>query len=226
MNEQAYILIVDDEKDICEILSFNLQQEGYITETAFSAEEAIKKLDKPYDLLLLDIMMGEMSGFALAKRLKKNPQTASLPIIFLTARNTENDLLTGFNLGADDYISKPFRLREVIARIQAVLKRTTHSDNNQTIVYESLTMDLDRKTVSIDGKTVDFTRTEFLLLSTLLKRKGHVFSREELIEHVWPQDSIVSDRTVDVNINRMRKKLGRYATNVITRTGFGYSFMP
>lgn len=222
------ILVVDDEQDLCEILSFNILIEGYHVDTANSAEEALEMDIASYDLLLLDVMMGGMSGFQLAKKLKENPMTAHVPIIFLTARDTENDTLTGFNLGADDYISKPFSIREVMVRIRAVLRRTAEqngsADEPKVIGYQGLVLDLDRKTVSIDGEAVPFTKTEFELLHLLLEEKGRVFSRQELIDRVWPKDVMVLDRTVDVNITRMRKKVGRFAKCIVTRLGFGYYF--
>lgn len=222
------ILVVDDEQDLCEILSFNIQIEGYHVDTASSAEEALEMDIASYDLLLLDVMMGGMSGFQLAKKLKENPMTAHVPIIFLTARDTENDTLTGFNLGADDYISKPFSIREVMVRIRAVLRRTAEqngsADEPKVIGYQGLVLDLDKKTVSIDGEAVPFTKTEFELLHLLLEEKGRVFSRQELIDRVWPKDVMVLDRTVDVNITRMRKKVGRFAKCIVTRLGFGYYF--
>lgn len=222
------ILVVDDEQDLCEILSFNIQIEGYYVDTANSAEEALEMDIASYDLLLLDVMMGGMSGFQLAKQLKENPMTAHVPIIFLTARDTENDTLTGFNLGADDYISKPFSIREVMVRIRAVLRRTAEqngsADEPKVIGYQGLVLNLDKKTVSIDGEAVPFTKTEFELLHLLLEEKGRVFSRQELIDRVWPKDVMVLDRTVDVNITRMRKKVGRFAKCIVTRLGFGYYF--
>lgn len=172
-------------------------------------------------------MMGGMSGFAMAKKLKDNPQTAGVPIIFLTARDTENDTVTGFNLGADDYISKPFSIREVMVRVRAVLRRTAAVDDSaepQILSYQGIAMNLDKKTVSIDGEEVAFTKTEFELLHLLLDERGRVFSRQELIERIWPKDVLVLDRTVDVNITRLRKKVGRFAKCIVTRLGFGYYF--
>ena len=222
------ILVVDDEQDLCEILSFNLETEGYHVDTANSAEEALEMDVPSYHLLLLDVMMGGMSGFQMAKKLKENPVTANIPIIFLTARDTENDTVTGFNLGADDYISKPFSIREVMVRIRAVLRRTAEQNGTAeeptTIGYQGLLLNLDKKTVSIDGENVPFTKTEFELLRLLLEEKGRVFSRQELIDRVWPMDVMVLDRTVDVNITRMRKKVGRFAKCIVTRLGFGYYF--
>lgn len=222
------ILVVDDEQDLCEILSFNLETEGYHVDTANSAEEALEMDVPSYHLLLLDVMMGGMIGFQMAKKLKENPVTANIPIIFLTARDTENDTVTGFNLGADDYISKPFSIREVMVRIRAVLRRTAEQNGTAeeptTIGYQGLLLNLDKKTVSIDGENVPFTKTEFELLRLLLEEKGRVFSRQELIDRVWPKDVMVLDRTVDVNITRMRKKVGRFAKCIVTRLGFGYYF--
>ena len=222
------ILVVDDEQDLCEILSFNLETEGYHVDTANSAEEALEMDVPSYHLLLLDVMMGGMSGFQMAKKLKENPVTANIPIILLTARDTENDTVTGFNLGADDYISKPFSIREVMVRIRAVLRRTAEQNGTAEeptmIGYQGLLLNLDKKTVSIDGENVPFTKTEFELLRLLLEEKGRVFSRQELIDRVWPKDVMVLDRTVDVNITRMRKKVGRFAKCIVTRLGFGYYF--
>lgn len=162
----------------------------------------------------------------MAKQLKKSPDTANVPIIFLTARDTENDVVTGFNLGADDYISKPFSIREVLVRVRAILRRTQeHSGNQpQVLSYQGLVMNLDKKTVTIDGEEIPFTKTEFELLELLLQEKGRVFSRQELIDRIWPKDVLVLDRTVDVNITRLRKKIGRFSKCIVTRSGFGYYF--
>ena len=227
MKQNQRILVVDDEQDLLEILKFNLETEGYEVQTATSAEEAQTLDIASFDLLLLDVMMGGMSGFALARLLKANPKTASVPIIFLTARDTENDTVTGFNLGADDYISKPFSLREVMVRVRAVLRRTAIDNGEEQqhlITYQGIVMNLDKKTVTIDGEEIAFTKTEFELLHLLLDERGRVFSRQELIDRVWPKDVLVLDRTVDVNITRLRKKIGPYSKCVVTRLGFGYFF--
>lgn len=225
-NKKYGILVVDDEMDLCEILKFNLETEGYRVETANSAEEALTLDISSFDLLLLDVMMEGMSGFSLAKQLKADPKTADIPIIFLTARDTENDTITGFNLGADDYISKPFSIREVLVRVRAVIRRTDERDRPQPTVlrYQGLEMNLDKKTVTVDGEPVAFTKTEFELLRFLLNEKGRVFSRQELIDRIWPKDVLVLDRTVDVNITRLRKKIGRFSKCIVTRLGFGYYF--
>lgn len=226
--KDSRILVVDDEQDLCEILKFNLEIEGYQVETANSAEEALEKDIASYNLLLLDVMMGGMSGFQLAKQLKNSEVTAHIPIIFLTARDTENDTVTGFNLGADDYISKPFSIREVMVRVRAVLRRTASrlegAEEPAVISYQGLLLNLNKKSVSVDGEDVPFTKTEFELLRLLLVERGRVFSRQELIDRVWPKDVLVLDRTVDVNITRMRKKIGRFAKCIVTRLGFGYYF--
>lgn len=226
MDVQYNILVVDDETDLTEILKFNLETEGYNVTTAASAEEALTLNIASYNLLLLDVMMGGMSGFALARKLKENPETAHVPIIFLTARDTENDTVTGFNLGADDYISKPFSIREVMVRVRAVLRRTTTDSAAEPHVlsYQGIELNLDKKTVNIDGQDVPFTKTEFELLHLLIGERGRVFSRQELIDRVWPRDVMVLDRTVDVNITRMRKKIKDYAHHIVTRLGYGYFF--
>ena len=227
MDNNYRILVVDDEQDLCEILKFNLETDGYTVEMANSAEEALEMNIESFNLLLLDVMMGGMSGFALAKQLKAEPATKDIPIIFLTARDTENVTVTGFNLGADDYISKPFSIREVLVRVRAVLRRTAEHNGvpqSNVISYQGLELNLDKKTVSIDGEDIPFTKTEFEILHLLLDEKGRVFSRQELIDRIWPKDVLVLDRTVDVNITRLRKKIGRFSKCIVTRLGFGYYF--
>ena len=189
MDIKYKLLVVDDEQDLCEILKFNLETEGYTVDTASSAEEALSMGVEKYDLLLLDVMMGGMSGFAMAKKIKSEPLTEHIPIIFLTAKDTENDTVTGFNLGADDYISKPFSIREVTVRVRAVLRRTQDGGTRQQsniINYQGLELNLDKKTVSIDGEDIPFTKTEFEILHLLLDERGKVFSRQELIDRIWP----------------------------------------
>ncbi|HJV77210.1 MAG TPA: response regulator transcription factor [Paludibacter sp.] len=222
------ILVVDDEEDLCEILQFNLETEGYQVDVAYSAEEALKKDISVYNLLLLDVMMGEISGFKMARTLRENPKTASIPIIFLTAKDSETDRLTGFNIGADDYISKPFSIREVLARVKAVIRRV---DANKIEVapalvlsYENLEMSLENKKVMLEGVEVPFTKKEFEILKLFLGNKNRVFSRDEMLSRVWSDEVIVLDRTIDVNITRLRKKIGPYGKNIVTRLGYGYCF--
>ncbi|MDD4848254.1 MAG: response regulator transcription factor [Bacteroidales bacterium] len=224
------ILVVDDEEDLCEILKFNLQQAGFQTDTALSAEEALTMNVAQYDLILLDVMMGEMSGFQMASIVRNSKLTAHIPIIFCTARETEEDTLKGLNLGADDYIAKPFSVREVVARVKAVLRRTSRqnikkeTDEKQFIQYETLKMDLVGKKVTINGKNVELTKTEFEILRLLLQHPDVVFSREDLLKRVWSDEVYVNDRTVDVHITRLRKKIVPYGNHLVARLGYGYCF--
>lgn len=219
------ILVVDDEEDLCEILQFNLENEGYRVDTASSAEDALQKDLSVYNLLLLDVMMGEISGFKMASLLKKDPKTAGIPVIFITAKDTENDLLTGFNLGADDYIAKPFSLREVSARVKAVIRRSnTGQAENGLLTYQTLVLNLGQKKVSIDGQETTLTKKEFEILALLLQNKGRVFSREEILSRVWTDEVCVLDRTIDVNMTRLRRKIGPYGRCIVTRLGYGYCF--
>ena len=224
------ILVVDDEQDICEILQFNLEIEGFEVDTANSAEEALELPLQDYSLILLDVMMGDISGFQLARRLKNNPVTARIPIIFITALDSEDNLVKGLNIGADDYIAKPLSMKEVKARIKAVLRRSAQSEQMVTafaenkIVYEGITLDLNAKTATCDGKELEFTKLEFELLSFFLQHANKVYSREDLLKNCWPQDVLVLDRTVDVNITRLRKKIGHYGKQIKTRVGYGYYF--
>lgn len=222
------ILVVDDEEDLCEILQFNLETEGYAVDVAYSAEEALKLDISKYQLLLLDVMMGEMSGFRMARVLQENPKTAKIPIIFLTAKDTENDRLTGFTIGADDYISKPFSIREVMARVKAVIRRyvppVEEESQGKILEYEQLIMNLGKKKVTVDGKEIQFTKKEFEILRLFLEHRNRVFTRDEILSRVWTDDVIVLDRTIDVNITRLRKKIGVYGQNIVTRLGYGYCF--
>lgn len=220
------ILVVDDEEDLCEILKFNLEMEGYTVDTAYSAEEALKLDITQYNLLLLDVMMGEISGFKMARMLKANKDTAEIPIIFITAKDTENDTITGFNLGADDYISKPFSLREVIMRVKAVLRRTASVQikEEEQLQYKGLVINIPQKKVTIDGEETSLTKKEFEILLLLLQNQGRVFSREDILAKVWNDEVYVLDRTIDVNITRLRKKIGSYGKYIVTRLGYGYCF--
>lgn len=220
------ILVVDDEQALCEILQFNLEAAGYEVLTAGSAEEAMTHTMTDFDLILLDVMMEGMSGFDLARLLRSEERTRNIPIIFITARDNEDDRVTGLDIGGDDYIPKPFSIREVLARIAALLRRTAKTEEQQAnlLVYEGITINLDLKTVSIDGEDVAFTKTEIEILSLFMKEPGRIFSRKELIDIIWPNDVIVLNRTVDVNITRLRKKIGKYSDRIVTRQGYGYFF--
>ena len=225
------ILVVDDELDICEILQYNLETEGFEVMTVNSAEEALELPLHEFVLILLDVMMGEMSGFQMARKIKDNPVTAEIPIIFITALEGEDNLVKGLNIGADDYIAKPLSMKEVKARVRAVLRRASQPQLQQTIIttdniicYEGITLDKNAKTATLDSQNLSLTKLEYELLSLLLQHPGKVFSREDLLRHCWPQDVLVLDRTVDVNITRLRKKIGRYGKQIKTRVGYGYCF--
>lgn len=225
------ILIVDDEETLCEVLKLNLENEGYDVDTAFSAEQALGYNLKEYSLILLDIMMGEISGIKMAKMLKSDVQTADIPIIFCTARDTEDDMVMGLNLGADDYIMKPYTIRNVIARVKSVLRRTSKHKNisipteKQNILkVDGLCLDLEFKRCTVDGIEVKLARKEFELLAYLINHRGKICSREQILSHVWSNEVVVLDRTIDVNITRLRSKIGAYGSYIVTRSGFGYGF--
>jgi DNA-binding response OmpR family regulator len=224
MNKETKILVVDDEKDLCEILQFNLESEGFDIEVAYSGEEALNKSIERFDLLLLDVMMGGMSGFRLADKIRKE-LGLSVPIIFLTARETENDMLTGFNVGADDYLSKPFSIKELVARINAVLRRSKSLVNKTKIItIDNLELDLGRKSLTIGNEAILLTRKEFEILTMLITNKGKYLSRQEILDRIWSDDVIVTERNVDVNIARLRKKIGDFGDNIKGRSGYGYCF--
>lgn len=218
------ILVVDDEKDLREILQFNLASEGFEIDVAASAEEALDMTLDQYHLILLDVMMGGMSGYKMADIVRKEREL-DIPIIFLTAKSSENDLLTGFNVGGDDYIVKPFSIKEVTVRIKAILKRGKKSERASTIYEcEGLKLDINRKMASIDEEPVSLTRKEFEILGLLLKNRGKYISRQEILSRIWSDDVIVTERNVDVNIARLRKKIKSYGRAIKGRTGYGYCF--
>ncbi len=220
------ILIVDDEKDICEILEFNLSNEGFDVELAYSAEEALKKLNPDFSLILLDVMMGGMSGYKMAEKLRKEGN--NIPIVFLTAKDTENDMLTVFSVGGDDYISKPFSIKEVIARIKAVVKRLEVKKNTKEstteLTFAGIVINMDKKELTVDGEKVALTKTEFEILALLATNVDKVFSREDIIQTVWRETPYITERTVDVHIARLRKKMGEYSSLIANRSGYGYRF--
>mgnify|MGYP000531572018 FL=1 len=219
------ILVVDDEEALCEILQFNLEVEGYEVDVAYSAEQALGMHPERYSLILLDVMMGEMSGFRMAQLLKSKPETAKVPVIFCTAKDTEDDTVAGLNLGADDYIAKPFSIREVLARVRSVLRRTAGTqEESEVVAFEGLSLDLRSKRCTLDGEPLALTKKEFEILALLLAHRGTIFSREEILHRVWSDEVIVLDRTIDVNITRLRRKIGRYGEHIVTRLGYGYGF--
>jgi two-component system, OmpR family, alkaline phosphatase synthesis response regulator PhoP len=220
------VLVVDDEEDICEILKFNLEAEGFNVDTVNSSEEALTKKLEKYQLFLLDIMMKGASGYKLADDIRKK-RSLTAPILFITAKNTENDKLTGFSVGADDFITKPFSIKEVVARIKAVMRRSDGINEAVTepvkIRIEGIELDIERKRLVVDNEREDLTPIEFQLLYILMKNPGRIFGRDQILNSIW-RDVNVTDRTVDVHITRLRKKLGRYGKYLVTRKGYGYSF--
>ena len=225
------ILIVDDEETLCEVLQLNLENEGYDVDIAFSAEEALTLDLKKYSLILLDIMMGEISGIKMAKMMKADVTTADIPIIFCTARDTEDDMVMGLNLGADDYIMKPYTIRNVVARVKSVLRRTSGNKSANTPIekpnilqVEGLVLDMEFKRCVVDGTEIKLAKKEFELLAYLISNRGKILSREQILSKVWKDEVVVLDRTIDVNITRVRSKIGAYGSYIVTRSGFGYGF--
>lgn len=226
------ILVVDDEESLCEILKFNLEKDGYEVDVAYSAEEALELSLSEYNLVLLDVMMSGMSGFDMAKKIKANPATEHLPIVFCTAKDAEDDIVEGLNLGAEDYIAKPYKLREVSARIRTILRRasqvhtpaTEEVDEEGVLSYNGLVLNSNRKICTLDGEMVSLTKKEFEILSLFLSRKNYIFSRDEILKYIWKDEVVVLDRTIDVNITRLRKKISHYGAHIVTRNGYGYGF--
>ncbi len=223
MKTREKILVVDDEEDILEILSFNLAGEGYEVDTCTSAEDALIKDLADYDLFLLDVMMGPVSGFKLAEKIRKE-LSLTTPVIFLTARDTENDRITGFNLGADDYLAKPFSIKELSARVRAVLRRSSSGHIRNTTVAGDFNIDSGNKLIFMDGKPLELTRKEYEILVLFVRNAGKIFPRNEILSKIWGDDVIVTDRTVDVTIARIRKKLGDRGAMIRNKSGYGYYF--
>lgn len=233
MAETKRILVVDDEETLCDVMAFNLEAEGYVVEKAYSAEEALAYDLSEFDLILLDIMMGEISGLQLVRIMRSNPATVSVPVIFCTAKDAEDDMIRGLDTGADDYITKPYSLQTVLARIRTVLRRAslsrdnTYSSSTPMLTVQFMGLQLSRRTHTcmVDGEVVRMPRKEFEILFRLLSDRNRVFSRAELLSEVWPGETVVADRAVDVNVTRIRQKIGRYGRHIITRSGYGYGFM-
>ena len=248
---QTKILVIDDEEPLCEILRFNLTKEGYDVDCAFSAEEALAMDLTPYQLFIVDIMMDKLTGFDFARKIKNNPVLENKPIIFCSALNGEDETVMGLNIGADDYITKPFQIQPVIARVRAVLRRAgNHSAahhhlnpviaphqsvqlvNSQEIaqrhepdiVFKTLRINQDEKTCYLNGQPIKLTKTEFDMLLFFLTHKSKIYSRDEIRKNVWGDDVVVTSRAIDTNITRLRKKIENYGAHIVTRTGFGYGF--
>lgn len=230
--------MIDDEESVCEILKFNLEKEGYEVDCAYSAEEALDMDLDGYSLFMVDIMMGELSGFDFAKRIRKVTATEDVPILFCSALSDEDDVVKGLNIGADDYVTKPFVIGEVLARVRAILRRSGltakrtaseileqgQPDYEADVVFKDLRIDRNDKEVYLDREALTLTRTEYDILLFFLTHKNRIYSREEIIKNVWGDDVVVTGRTIDTNITRLRKKLGNYDKYIVTRQGFGYGF--
>lgn len=228
------ILVIDDEEPICDILKFNLEREGFVVDCSYSAVDALDRDLTRYSLFIVDIMMERLSGYDFVQRLRSNMSTEKLPVIMCSALNDEDDKVTGLNIGADDYVSKPFSVSEIVARAKAVLRRSiptinaetenTRDDYHPDITYKTIRIDQNEKVCYIDGMEVPLTRTEYDILVFFLTHRNRIYSREEIIQEVWSPDVLVSNRAIDTNLTRLRKKLGDYGNNIITRQGFGYGF--
>lgn len=223
MVENKRILVVDDEEDILEILSFNLAGEGYTVDIATSAEEALRKNLSSYHLFILDVMMGPVSGFRLAEKIRKE-YNLTTPFIFLTARDTENDKMTGFNLGADDYMAKPFSVRELMARVKAIIRRSSPSQVTVSTASGDFVVDMDNKLILSGDKVLELTRKEYDILALFVQNPGKIFPRTEILARIWGDDVIVTERTVDVTIARIRRKLGEKSILIKNKSGYGYYF--
>ena len=224
MDIRQKILVVDDEQSICELMKINLEIAGYDVDIAYSAEDALRLNLEEYALMVFDIMMGNISGLQLVSMVRQMPKIANVPIIVCTALSEERPLVEGFSRGADDYIKKPFSMKEFVLRVKSLLRRTSKTINNSNVSYKSLTLDNSSKLCYIDGKEVALTKKEFDILYLLISNPGKVFSREDILQTIWEKNVYVVDRTIDVNINRLRKKLGEYESNIVTRQGYGYGF--
>lgn len=230
MSRQQKILVVDDEATLCEVLKINLELEGYAVDTACCAEEALALDLSVYDLLLLDVMMGDISGIAMARIIKKNAALADIPIIFCTARDTDTDMIEGLETGADDYVTKPYNIRNLMLRVRSVLRRSaghpTEADRSSApaLSFEGLAIDTEAKHCTVDGMPVKLPRKEFEILCLLLANPGKIFTREEILGRIWPEAIVVLPRVVDVNITRLRSKIGHYGKHIVTRSGYGYGF--
>ncbi len=223
METPVKILVVDDEMPICELMKINLELAGFSVDIANSAEEALQKHLADYALMVFDIMMGEISGLELVSKVRSMPDVANVPIIVCTALGDEAPLIDGFTRGADDYIKKPFSMREFVVRVKSLLRRVK-PEHPTIAVYKTLALDSISKTCTIDGNEIALTKKEFDMLFLFLSNPDKIFSRDEILDKIWEKNVYVVDRTIDVNINRLRKKLGEYEQHIITKQGYGYGF--
>ena len=245
---RSRILVIDDEEALCEILRYNLFKDGYDVDVSYSAEDALTRDLTQYSLFIVDVMMDKLSGFDFAGRVRNTPAIENTPIIFCSALTGEDDKVMGLNIGGDDYITKPFNIPEVKSRVRAVLRRadphrqgayqqqqpvqpavvaetaSTVSTLEPDIIYRTLRINRNAKTCTLDGNPVQLTRTEYDMLTFFLTHTGRIYSREEIISNVWGSDVVISNRTIDTNITRLRKKIGEYGNNIVTRQGFGYGW--
>ncbi|MEI6753407.1 MAG: response regulator transcription factor [Paludibacter sp.] len=225
MNKYS-ILIIDPDKDFCGYLQSNLKSEGYHVETCQSAKDILDlKLDQ-YDLVILETQLKDVSGFKVVHELRNNHDTASLPIFFMSSKPGENEMMTAFSVGADDFLTKPFYIRELVARIKVILRRSEEQKNLnvEMLTYNQLKLNLSKMQVKVDEKTVPFTRKEFEIMKLFLENKNRIFSREDLLRLIWTEEAFVLGRTIDVNITRIRHKIGNYGNHIVTKIGKGYSF--
>ncbi len=223
METPVKILVVDDEMAICELMKINLEVAGFSVDIANSAEEALRKPLEEYSLMVFDIMMGEMSGLELVSKVRSMPKVADVPVIVCTALGDEAPLVDGFTRGADDYIRKPFSMKEFVLRVKSLLRRT-HQAHTETVSYKTLSLDQTSKTCRIGDEEIALTKKEFDLLYLFMSNPNKIFSRDEILDSIWDKNIYVVDRTIDVNINRLRKKIGNYESNIITKQGYGYGF--
>jgi phosphate regulon transcriptional regulator PhoB len=228
MELKSRILVVDDEQDILQLVTYNLKKEGYLVEEAHTGDAALRMVrERPYQLILLDLMLPGLSGMELCRIFKNHPGTAHIPIIMLTARSEEMDKVMGLEMGADDYITKPFSVRELVARVKSVLRRVEGSMTGRKVLRAGgIEVDLERHRVKAGEQIVDLSPTEFRLLRFLMERKGKVFSRDQILDAVWKGESFVESRTVDVHIRRLRAELDKadVGSAVETVRGVGYRF--
>ncbi len=226
-NNLYRILVVDDEETLCEALRYNLEAEGFTVDVAYSAEEALSLPLQSYSLMLLDIMMGAISGMQFAEIIKSRADTTAIPVIFCTAKDAEDDMIKGLDLGADDYITKPYSVRNVLARVRTVLRRAGGESHigSSVLSYRGVSLDTNSKLCKVDSEEIRLPRKEYELLQFFLENRGVIFSRDELLKRVWSDDVYVIDRVIDVHINRLRRKLGPYGRQIVTRSGYGYGFI-